>query len=148
MTDPNPSTPLIIPALGNVYTRLHSAAETLLRIVCGVAFAIHGWPKIIDPFGNIEFVQNLGFYPGVLWSPLLAMGEFLGGVFLAIGFLTRPSALVGTVILLVIVWVELVVRGDGYMAAEKAIIWSTLMFYFVVRGPNRHSVDAKIGKAF
>lgn len=148
MTRSSPSPHLIIPALGSVYSRLHQAAETLLRIVCGIAFAIHGWPKITDPFGNVDFVQNLGFYPGVVWSPLLAMGEFVGGVFLAVGFLTRPSAFVGMVILLVIVWVELVVRGDGYMAAEKAIIWSTLMFYFVIRGPNRHSVDAKIGKAF
>lgn len=104
---------LFVPALSRFHDALHMPAETLLRVASGVAFATHGLPKVTDPFGNTDFEERLGFHPGVLWSPLLAVGEFVSGLLLALGLFTRAAAFVGMTILLVIAWVELVVRGDG-----------------------------------
>ncbi|WP_210529933.1 DoxX family protein [Rubellimicrobium arenae] len=90
----------IIPALHGLYSRLDRPARTLLRVVCGLTLVTHGFPAIMNPFDAIGMVERLGFYPGVLWSPLPAATEFFGGLFLAVDVLTLPAVLAATVLLL------------------------------------------------
>ncbi|WP_279482386.1 DoxX family protein [Aureimonas sp. SK2] len=138
---------LVFPALGGLYARLDTVAETLLRVVCGLALVTHGFPKIMNPFGAVGMVEGLGFYPGVVWSPLLAATEFFGGLLLAVGFLTRPAAVAATIVLLVTVWFHWVTQGQGYSGAEKSILWTAITLFFAIRGGNAHSVDARIGRS-
>ncbi|VVT05986.1 DoxX family protein [Rhizobium sp. EC-SD404] len=139
---------LIIPALRPLYAGLSTFAETVLRVVAGLALVTHGWPKITDPFGAVGMVESLGFVPGTIWSPLLAGTEFFGGILLAIGLLTRPAAFATMIVLLVTVYFHWVVQAEGYSGAEKSILWAAMMFFFVIRGGNAQSVDAKIGRQF
>lgn len=139
---------LIIPGLGGLYGSLHEGAETLLRVVAGLALVTHGAMKIGNPFGAAEMVEGLGFYPGVFWSPLLSFTEFFGGFLIAVGLLTRPAALAAAFVLLVTVWFHWITLGQGYSGAEKSILWAAIFIFFAIRGGNRHSVDAKIGKEF
>ncbi len=144
----SPARRLVVPSLGKIYASLHDAAETLLRVVAGLALVTHGAPKIINPFGAAEMVERLGFYPGVFWSPLLSATEFFGGILIALGFLTRPAALAAAFVLLVTVWFHWITLGQGYSGSEKSILWAAIFIFFAVRGANRHSVDAKLGKEF
>jgi len=139
---------LIIPVLGRLYSSLHETGETLLRIIAGAFLTIHGSQKITDPFGAAEMVEGLGFYPGAFWSLLLSCTEFFGGIFIAIGLLTRPAAFAGMFVLLVTVWFHWVTAGQGFSGAEKSLLWAAILLFFVIRGGNRHSVDARLGKAF
>lgn len=139
---------LIVPALRGIYSALHDSAETVLRLVTGGFLALHGSQKIVNPFGAAEMVEGMGFYPGAFWSLLLACTEFFGGIFIALGFLTRPAALAGLIVLLVTVWFHWVTMDQGISGAEKSILWSAMLFFFVIRGANRHSVDARIGREF
>lgn len=148
MTPESPRQTLIVPALGGLYAKLHDGIETLLRVVAGGILAIHGAPKIVNPFGAAEMVESLGFYPGAFWSPLLSVTEFFGGILIALGLLTRPAAFAGMIVLLVTVWFHWVTAGQGFSGAEKSILWAAILAFFVVRGGNRHSVDARLGKAF
>jgi putative oxidoreductase len=148
MTPDNSRQSLIVPALGGLYAKLNDGIETLLRVVAGGMLAIHGSAKIVNPFGATEMVESLGFYPGVFWSPLLSATEFFGGILIALGFLTRPAAFAGMIVLLVTVWFHWVIAGQGFSGAEKSILWAAILAFFVVRGGNRHSVDARLGKAF
>ncbi|MGE0283198.1 MAG: DoxX family protein [Rhizobiaceae bacterium] len=141
-------TRFIIPGLKSIYVGLHDSAETILRVIAGLALVTHGFGKVTNPFGATEMVESLGFYPGVFWSPLLSLTEFLGGIFIAVGFLTRPSAFAGMFVLLVTVYFHWIQLDQGYSGAEKSILWAAIMLFFVVRGGNRHSVDAKLGRAF
>ena len=134
--------------MNSLYAALHDSAETLLRVVAGAALVTHGLGKIADPFGAAGMVEGLGFYPGAFWSLLLSLTEFFGGILIAIGFLTRPAAFAATFVLLVTVYFHWVVQGQGYSGAEKSILWAAIFFLFTVRGGNRHSVDARIGKEF
>ncbi|RWB23297.1 MAG: DoxX family protein [Mesorhizobium sp.] len=147
-TTENSGRSLVIPALGGLYSALHDASETLLRAVAGIFLTIHGSQKITNPFGAAEMVEGLGFYPGAFWSVLLACTEFFGGIFIAIGFLTRPAAFAGLFVLLVTVWFHWVTMGEGFSGAEKSLLWAAILFFFVIRGGNRQSVDARIGRAF
>ncbi|MDZ5695900.1 DoxX family protein [Chelativorans sp. M5D2P16] len=139
---------LFVPALERIYGPAHEGAETVLRVVAGLALVTHGYGKILDPFGAAGMVEGLGFYPGAFWSLLLSLTEFFGGIFVAIGFLTRPAAFAAMFVLLVTVWFHWITLEQGYQGAEKSILWATMFFYFVIRGGNRHSVDARIGREF
>ena len=139
---------LIIPLFGRLYSSLHDGAETLLRVVAGGFLTVHGSQKITNPFGAAEMVEGLGFYPGAFWSLLLSCTEFFGGILIAIGLLTRPAAFAGMFVLLVTVWFHWITVGQGFSGAEKSLLWAAILLFFVVRGGNRQSVDARIGKAF
>ena len=139
---------LFVPALAPVYRSAHDGVETLLRLVAGGFLVIHGAGKIVDPFGAVQMVEGLGFYPGVFWSPLLAITEFFGGILVTIGLFTRPAAFAAMIVLAVTVYFHGIVRAEGLMGAEKSILWALIMFYFVIRGANGHSVDARLGRQF
>lgn len=139
---------LIIPPLGSVYSALGEVAETILRVVAGLALVTHGASKITNPFGAAEMVEGLGFYPGAFWSLLLSLTEFFGGFLIALGLLTRPASFAAMIVLLVTVYFHWIKLDQGYSGAEKSILWAAIFLFFAIRGGNRHSVDAKIGKEF
>lgn len=139
---------LIIPALGGLYCTLTPVARTLLRVIAGGMLALHGWPKINNPFGAVGMVESLGFYPGTIWAPLLACTEFFGGLLIMLGLLTRPAAIAGTIVLLVTVYFHWIVKAEGLAGAEKSVLWAAILFFFAITGGGRWSLDRKIGKWF
>jgi putative oxidoreductase len=139
---PPPSRPLLLfPSLGGAYDALRPLSVFLMRVIAGGTLAVHGWPKIQDPFKNVDMVEKLGFVPGSIWSPALAGTEFFGGILLAIGFLTRPAAVAATIVLLVTVWFHWLVQGQGFAGAEKSLLWAAITLYFVAHGGGFLSVD-------
>ena len=147
-TDRSSSRRLIIPPLGRLYASLGELSETILRVVAGLALVTHGAGKIVNPFGAAGMVEGLGFYPGAFWSLMLAVTEFFGGFLIALGLLTRPASFAALFVLLVTVYFHWIVQGEGFAGAEKSILWSAIFLFFAIRGANRHSIDAKIGKEF
>lgn len=141
-------TRLIIPALRGLYASLHDSAETIMRVLAGAALIVHGYGKVFNPFGATQMVEGLGFYPGAFWSPLLSFTEFFAGVLLILGLLTRPAAFAATIILLVTAYAHGIAWGEGFAGAEKSLLWASITLFFAIRGGNRHSVDAKLGKEF
>jgi putative oxidoreductase len=91
---------LILPFMSGFYANVaEPVAFAGFRIGVGVALILEGWPKIQAPFAQVAFVENLHFYPGWFWSPLLAIMQFFGGFLLVAGLLTRPIALANAVML-------------------------------------------------
>lgn len=96
---------LYIPFLAPIYAAIaQPMAWGILRLAVGGMLVIEGWPKIMAPFAQVGFVESLGFYPGWLWSPLLAGLQFFGGMFIAVGLFTRPIALANAVMLAITLW--------------------------------------------
>ena len=137
----DPPQRLLFPSLGRLYAALAPLSILLMRVVAGGMLVVHGWPKIQDPFKNVEMVEKLGFIPGTIWSPMLAGSEFFGGLLLAIGFLTRPAAVAATIVLLVTVWFHWIVQSQGFAGSEKSILWAAMTLYFVAHGGGPFSVD-------
>jgi putative oxidoreductase len=72
-------------------------ATTILRLVLGVIFFAHGAQKALGWFGGYGFTGTMGFFTGVLHIPaafafLAIAAEFLGGLGLIFGLLTRVAA--------------------------------------------------------
>ena len=96
---------LVIPALKSFYESIAQPLSwVVLRVFVGGALVLEGWPKILAPFAQTGFVESIGFYPGWFWSPLLAVMQFLGGLAIVAGFLTRPVALANGVMLAITWW--------------------------------------------
>lgn len=96
---------LAIPALGGFYDRIaQPIAWSIFRLAVGGMLTLEGWPKIIAPLAQVGFVEGLGFYPGFIWSPVLAAMQFFGGMLVAVGLLTRPIALANNVMLAITLW--------------------------------------------
>ncbi|MCD9495520.1 DoxX family protein [Photobacterium carnosum] len=85
-----------------------------LRIPVGIIFMAHGSQKLFAWFGGYglagtgQFFESIGLAPGVAMAFLAGSAEFFGGLFIILGLLTRPSALVlGFTMLIAIISVHL-----------------------------------------
>jgi putative oxidoreductase len=65
-------------------------ALLLVRLVMGLAFILHGWPKIQNPMGWMNAMGGSSV-PSVLQA-LAALAEFGGGIGLILGLLTPIAA--------------------------------------------------------
>lgn len=86
--------------LHNLIRTNDSYAGLVLRLPLGIIFAAHGAQKLFGWFGGYglqgtgQWMASIGLEPGVLMAALAGSAEFFGGVFLLLGLLTRPAALV------------------------------------------------------
>ena len=146
---------LIVPALRPLYRALTPWAWTLVRLVGGLNLVPHGLQKLFGWFGGkgmeatAQGFGQMGFEPAALWVWLVALTEVVGGLFLALGLLTRPAAVAIAIFLLTAVahhmpngffWPE-----GGY---EYPLLWGVVALAFVIRGGGPFSVDRLIGRAF
>src|SRR5438874_8819721 len=75
----------------------NSTAITILRLVLGIVFFAHGAQKTLGWFGGYGFTGTMGFFTGAMHIPtvfafLAIAAEFLGGLGLIFGLLTRVAA--------------------------------------------------------
>ena len=57
-----------------------------VRIAVAAIFLIHGWPKLKNLKTTAENFNSMGFRPGKLWGPFIAILEVVGGILLLLGF--------------------------------------------------------------
>jgi putative oxidoreductase len=70
---------------------------TVLRLALGIVFFAHGAQKALGWFGGYGFSGTMGFFTGILHIPALfavlaIAAEFLGGLGLIVGLLSRVAA--------------------------------------------------------
>lgn len=76
-----------------------SLALLVLRVIIGLLLAGHGAQKLFGWFGGhgfagtVGFLQSMGFKPAGFWTLLGVLGEFVGGLLLALGFLSPLGAI-------------------------------------------------------
>ncbi len=68
-------------------------ASLVLRLGLGVLFILHGWPKIKNPKKTAAWVTSTGWTWAAGFAYAFTFLEFLGGLALVLGFLTRIVAL-------------------------------------------------------
>jgi putative oxidoreductase len=125
-------------------TRAEDVAVTALRAVAGVIMAVHGAMKLMDIPGTEQQLTQLGIpYPH--YAVYLAIaGEFLGGLGLLLGFLTRIAAF-GPLSSMAVA-IGYVHFGHGLLAKnggwEYPLLLGLVSLFFVTHGAGPFSVDA------
>lgn len=130
------------------FNRFRDSGLLILRIGLGIAFIIHGLPKLL---GGVETWEEIGRAMGFIgvttlpafWGFMAGLAEFGGGILFMTGFLFRPACLFLSFTMLVAMIYHL---GEGHNfdrfshALEDGIVFVAL---FLV-GPGRYSVDEKV----
>lgn len=134
---------------------------TLLRLVMGAVFFAHGAQKALGWFGGYGFTGTMGFFTQLLHIPapfafLAICAEFLGGIGLILGALTRIAALgIASNMLVAILMVHSHIgffmnwtgqqKGEGF---EYHLLAIAIAIVLMVKGSGPLSVDrALAGKA-
>jgi len=146
---PRAAPKLLIPALGRLYGALAPLTEPLMRLMAGGSLAFHG-SQIL--FGNIEgaarFFESVGFANGLLWAWVVGILEFVCGLCLALGLLTRLAA--GPILVFLIVAIVTYHLEYGYnwesRGIEYPLFWAIVVLHFLIRGGGAWSLDRLIGR--
>ena len=126
-----------------------SFAPLALRVPAGIIFMAHGAQKLFGWFGGYglegtgKWMASIGLEPGFLMALMAGGAEFFGGLFILLGLLTRPTALVLAVTMLVaIVTVHLdkglFISNGGY---EFGLALLAMSISLLVSGAGRLGVD-------
>ncbi len=128
-------------------TWYHNVGLLVLRVLSGLGMATHGYGKIfaegrIEQFA--EGVEAMGFPAPLLFAWLAALSEFVGGLFLAAGFLTRYAALLifGTMTVAAFI----AHSGDPFSERELALLYWTVSLAIIFLGAGQYAVDALLKK--
>ena len=132
---------------------LERLAVLILRLFLGFAFMMHGSQKLLGAFGGggvsdvAGMLGRLGIEPSHLWAWVVSITEFVGGVCLFFGFLTRFWA-AGLVIEMAVAVVK-VNLVNGFFAVKNGIelplTFGVIALVIVLTGPGSLSMDRAIG---
>src|SRR5260370_12537443 len=118
-------------------------APLVARIVVGWVFLWAGWGKLQALPRIIEIFRDLGIrYPEVL-TPFVSGVEFVGGILLLLGFLTRVAA--APLIVVMVVAVISAKLGDvdslETLLGFEEVSYLALFLWLAIAGPGPISID-------
>jgi putative oxidoreductase len=117
----------------------------LLRIGIGIAFMVHGYPKLFMG-GAVGLAKGLAAagIPGGLFAAYLAgIVEFFGGIALILGIFFRPLTVVLAFNMLVALIFHLNL-GDSFIKYSHALESGILFIALIFVGPGKFSLDEKL----
>jgi putative oxidoreductase len=130
----------------------NSFSGLALRLPLGIIFAAHGAQKLFGWFGGYglegtgQWMASIGLEPGVLLAALSGSAEFFGGLFLILGLLVRPSALVLAITMVVAIFSVHI--GNGLFMSNNGYEFGLALLAgavsLLISGAGRASVDSLI----
>ena len=131
-----------------------SLSTLALRVPIAIIFIAHGAQKLFAWFGGYglegtgQWMASIGLEPGYLMALLAGSAEFFGGIALLIGLLTRPTAFILSLTMIVaIVSVHLAnglfLSNNGYEFALALLAASASL---MLSGSGSYSLDNLLAK--
>lgn len=123
-----------------MFNRLERYAPVILaltRIVVGILLACHGAQKVLGAFGGLP----PGTPAAIVWTAGLI--ELVGGVLMAIGLFTRPTAFLMSGLMAAAYFMGHAPQGFWPIlnGGELAIVYSWLSLYLAAQGPGAWALD-------
>lgn len=129
-----------------------SAGLLVGRLVVGLGLAAHGAQKLFGWFGGHGrtgtggYMESLGFKPGKMFATAAGLGEFCGGVLVALG-LFGP---LGPGLMVAVMIVAMTQHWSGGFFSmnngiELPLLYATAGVALAFTGPGAYSLDAALG---
>ena len=115
----------------------------VLRAVAGFSMAFaHGMGKIPPSEGLIRSAgEDMGF-AGLFFAWAAGLSEFIGGILVGLGLMTRPAAFFNVVTMFVAFFIHH--AADPFARKEKALLYLVIFLFILITGPGKHSLDDRI----
>lgn len=112
----------------------------LLRVLTGLMLAFaHGVDKLPPSERFLASVGELGLPLPVAFAWAAGLAEFLGGILLAVGLLTRPAAFFIACTMATAAFLRH--APDPFTDKEKALLYLAVALFFVIAGSGRFGID-------
>ena len=112
----------------------------VLRVGVGLTMALaHGLGKIPPSEGFVGATGAMGFPLPIVFAWAAALSEFLGGLFIAVGVLTRPAAVMLALTMAVARFVQH--GSDPFADGELALVYLFVAVALAFTGAGRYSLD-------
>src|SRR5436309_10213921 len=128
-------------------------AVVILQLFLGFIFVIHGSQKLFGAFGGAGvagmagMLQKYGITPGLFWAWVVTITEFVGGLCIMAGFLTRFWA-AGLVIDMTVAVLRVHLSNGffwGKGGVEFPLTLGVMALMLVLAGPSFAALDRAIG---
>ena len=115
-------------------------ARSLLRIISGFTFSLHGFQKVLGFFGGMGGSGAKAAFPTLIW---FAGALELAGLLVCFGLLTRPVAFMLSGEMAVAYFMVHFVRGFWPIqnSGELAVLYCFIFLYLAAAGPGPISLD-------
>jgi putative oxidoreductase len=123
------------------WTTWQSLGLLALRLVVGIAFILHGLPKIQNP------MRWMGDKVNPVLQLAAAVVEFGGGIALIVGFLTPIAAALLVIDMIFALALVHLPKGDKFVNPgggffELPLVYLVVMIGLIATGPGRYSLDS------
>jgi putative oxidoreductase len=138
--------------LFNTTTEGLQIAIFLIRVNFGLIYIMHGFPKIAGGperwagVGGAMGHVGLGFAPE-FWGLMAAIAEFVGGLLLVLGLLTRPAAALMAFTMLIATIMHISVGdpiGSVLHPLKGLVVFAALLY----SGPGWYAIDNKWARKY
>ena len=126
------------------------AGPLVARIIVGYTFMLAGWGKLQRLDGVTEYFTSLGIPAPHILTPLVSGWEFIGGIFLMAGLLTRINA-GGLAVIMIVATISAQASEinsiGGLLGLEEATYFAVFTWLAIV-GSGKASLDHLLEKKF
>ncbi len=121
-------------------------ARSLLRIVAGFTFSLHGMQKLFGFFGGMGGKGVKAGFLSLMW--VAGCLEAFGGFLILVGLLTVPVAFILCGEMATAYFMQHFPRGFWPLrnGGELAVLYCFLYLYLITAGPGRLSLDHLLRK--
>lgn len=111
--------------------RLYSDwAPLMLRVVLGIAFIAHGYPKLFKNRAEVaQWFDAIGITPGKIWVLVVGIVEFFGGIALILGAWVELVGILLAINMFVAMW-KVKWGKIGYIAQQGG--WELDLIYLAI----------------
>ena len=121
-------------------------APVLLRLIIGLVFITHGFPKLFvqGPSGVAGFFGTLGIPLPLFFAWVVSLVEFFGGIALILGVMVRHTSLLMAIIMVVAILTTKL--GGGFSGMRYDLVLLVANLSLVLSGAGPISIEEKFCK--